>query len=95
MPTIRVQCRLDEKVWLRIDALNLTPRGRAGRRGGSQEARRGRDLVAVVMAGIEAIEAREAARDAEKAPGTPATPRTDLPDWLREPAGPVGGEHKQ
>lgn len=89
MPTIRVQCTLDEKVWARIDALKVTPRSEAGRRGGSQQARRERDLVALVMRGLEAIEADEATRDTDRSPATPPTsaaptPRNDIPTWMAQ-----------
>ena len=83
MSKIRVQCTLDEVVWVRIDALQLTPRGGSGR-GGSQQARRELDLAALVMKGLAAIEAEEAAKDTDRTPATPATPRTDVPSWLRE-----------
>jgi hypothetical protein len=85
MSTIRVQCKLDETVLARIDALKLTPRGRAKRRGGSQQARRELDLVAVVMRGIEAIEAAKADMDTAAPPASVApTPRTDLPAWMAQ-----------
>lgn len=89
MSKIRVQCTLDEVVWARIDALQLTPRAGDGR-GGSQQARRELDLVALVMKGLGALEVEEAARDTDRAPASPATPRNDVPSWLREtpPAAP-------
>jgi hypothetical protein len=60
MPKIRVQCRLDDATWARIDALRLTPGASV-----SGKAARERDVVALVTNGLEAL---EAARDAAKPP---------------------------
>jgi hypothetical protein len=86
MAKIRVQCVLDEAIWARIDALQLSPRGG---RGGSAGARREREIVALVTRGIEAIEADRGRVDTEKPLRAPATPRNDLPSWVtRTPGAP-------